>query len=128
MPSFGRDQRLGRAGRERDGGVVFLEHDAGEREAPAGVLAQRLRAGRGEVLVGLLHLGVADQLVEEAGADQREHAVHGLALELGLDVAQHLAALGLDVGAGGPEHEVDRLLGEAELVEVVVERRRRRRP
>ena len=45
--------------------VVFLEHDAGEREAPAGVLAQRLGAGRGEVLVGLLDLGVADELVEE---------------------------------------------------------------
>jgi hypothetical protein len=44
---------------------------------------------------------VADELVEEAGADHREDAIHGLALEFSLDVAKDLPALGLHVGASG---------------------------
>jgi hypothetical protein len=45
---------------ESVGGVVLLEHDAGEGEAAAGVLAQRLRASRREILVCLLDIGMAD--------------------------------------------------------------------
>ena len=47
--------------------VIFLEHESSEWKSPSGVLAQRLRAGRGIVLVGLFHLGVTDELVEESG-------------------------------------------------------------
>ncbi len=65
---------------------------------------------------------MADQLVEELRTDQGQHARHRLALQLGLDLAQHLAHLRLDVGGGGAEHEVDRLLRQTELAEVVIER------
>ena len=64
---------------------------------------------------------MADQLVEEFGTDQRMGGSHGLAQKVVLHCAQHIADLGLDIGSGRAEHEVDRDLLEAELGEVVVE-------
>ena len=81
--------------------------DGAEGEVAADVLAQGLGAGRGIELVCLFGLGVRDQLVEEFPADEGVDRGHGLAQQVVLDRAQHLADLALHVRACGAEDEVD---------------------
>ena len=100
--------------------AVLLEGDAGEGEARTHVAAQ----GRTVLpaLVGLLHLGVRGERVEELLGDQAMDAGHALALEVVLQVALDVEALLLDVGVGVAKVEVDHLRGDAELLVQVVER------
>jgi len=105
---------------KRDRAVVFLKENTRKGEGPAHVFAQRLAAGGREEFVGIFRLGMADQLVEELGADQRVRGGHGLAHQIVLDGAQGGADFPLDVGACGPKSKVDRDLIKAEFSEVVV--------
>ena len=65
---------------------------------------------------------MADQFVEEFGADERMRRGHRLAEKAILDPAQNGSDLALDVGARRAEDEVDRDLIETKFGEVIVER------
>jgi len=95
-----RDQPLRAAVRKRDRAVIFLEQDAREGKGPAHVLAQWLTTRGREELVGILGFGVADQLVEEFGADEGMRRGHGLAQQVVFNGAQRGADLALNIGAG----------------------------